>query len=244
MARSPLAETWTFVESILQSRSSLDVERILLDLAGRYGLTSVFGGIVPNSFESPEDVVDLVLVRQLPVAWGERYQLKKYLLRDPILRRLQADSRTSFTWEEAYATLDPLGDAGIVSGEAADFGLKQGIVVPVEMLDDCPVAVSFGGPSLDIGGEDLAALRFATTYAIGQILHHRANETLTYVDLSPREMDCLRWSAEGKSDWEIGMILGIAAATVEKHQVAVRTKLCAVNRSHAIAKALRLQIIY
>ena len=174
---------------------------------------------------------------------GAALPAKNYLLRDPILQRLQADSLSTFTWEEAYATA-PRGNVNDVGGEAAAFGLKEGIVVPVEMLDRCPVAVSFGGPSLDLGAGDLAALRFATTYAIGQILHHRANETLSYVDLSPRESDCLKWSAEGKSDWEIGVILGIAATTVEKHLLAVRTKLNAVNRSHAIAKALRLQIIH
>ena len=240
---SPLAESWTFIETILQSRSSLDVERTLLSLAGRYGLTSIFGGVIPPSVTSPEDVADLVLIQQFPIEWAERYRLKNYLLRDPILQRLQADSLTPFTWQEAYATAIPQ-DVNAVGGEAAVFGLKEGIVVPVEMLDRCPVAVSFGGPFLDLGAEDLAALRFATTYAIGQILHHRANETLSYVDLSSREMDCLKWSAEGKSDWEIGRILGIAATTVEKHLLAVRTKLNAVNRAHAIAKALRLQIIH
>ena len=145
---SPLAETWTFIEDILQSRSSLDVEHILLSLAGRYGLTSIFGGIIPPSVSSPDDVLDLVLIQQFSVKWAQRYRLKKYLLRDPILQRLQADSLSTFTWDEAYATA-PRGNVNDVGGEAAAFGLKEGIVVPVEMLDRCPVAVSFGGPSLD-----------------------------------------------------------------------------------------------
>lgn len=243
MAQKALNETWTYIDAMVRSRSSLEVEDILMSFVGRYGLTSAFGGIIPETFSSPEDVVDLVLIQRFPVEWSQRYRVKNYLLRDPILQRLQADSRSTFTWQDAYETGPDRDGAKIVGGEAAEFGLREGIVVPVEMLDRCPVAVSFGGPMLELGDDDLAALRFGTTYAIGQILHHRANEKLSFVDLSIREMDCLRWAAEGKSDWEIGKILGIAAATVEKHNLAVRTKLGAVNRAHAIAKALRLQII-
>ena len=32
--------------------------------------------------------------------------------------------------------------------------------------------------------------------------------------LSPRELECLEWAAEGKSAWEIGQILGISRYTV------------------------------
>lgn len=243
MARAPLADTWQFIEEITQAASPAEVEGTLLRVAGRYGLTSIFGGIVPTYLCSPRDVVDLVMLHRFPVEWARRYAVKRYLLRDPILRRLRADSRSTFTWQDAYATA-PREDVRAVGGEAAEFGLREGIVIPVETLDDAPIAVSFGGSRLDLGPEEIVALRFATTYAIGQILHHRSGEGCSDAELSPRELDCLRWSAEGKSDWEIGKILGISSATVEKHHLALRAKLGAVNRGHAIAKALRAKIIH
>lgn len=244
MAQTPLNETWTYIDAMMRSRSSVEVEDILMRLAGRYGLTSAFGGIIPESFILPPDVVDLILIQRFPAEWSKRYWSENYLQRDPTTRRLLAGSRSTFTWQDAYDTAPDRDGARIVGGEAAEFGLRQGIVMPITMLDRCAVAVSFGGPSLELSDEDVAALQFGTTYAIAQILHHRANEKLPYTGLSTREMDCLRWAAEGKSDWEIGKILGIAAATVEKHNLAVRTKLDAVNRAHAIAKALRLHIIH
>jgi LuxR family quorum sensing-dependent transcriptional regulator len=49
--------------------------------------------------------------------------------------------------------------------------------------------------------------------------------------------------AQGKSAWEIGEILHIAKRTVDEHvQTAVR-KLGAVNRTHAVALAVRQQIV-
>ncbi len=61
--------------------------------------------------------------------------------------------------------------------------------------------------------------------------------------LTAREIEVLRWVANGKSAWEIGEILHITKRTVDEHvQTAVR-KLGAVNRTHAVALALSDGII-
>ncbi|MEW5686146.1 MAG: helix-turn-helix domain-containing protein [Pseudomonadota bacterium] len=57
--------------------------------------------------------------------------------------------------------------------------------------------------------------------------------------LTPREQDALSWVAEGKSDWEISVILGLSEATVRFHVDNARRKLGAVNRAHAVARLLR-----
>lgn len=59
------------------------------------------------------------------------------------------------------------------------------------------------------------------------------------VELTPRERECLKWAANGKSEWEISQILGISEHTSEKHLINAKTKLKAVNRAHAVAEALR-----
>jgi LuxR family quorum sensing-dependent transcriptional regulator len=62
-------------------------------------------------------------------------------------------------------------------------------------------------------------------------------------NLTAREVEVLSWVAVGKSAWEIGEILDIAKRTVDEHvQTAVR-KIGAVNRTHAVALALRDRII-
>jgi len=56
--------------------------------------------------------------------------------------------------------------------------------------------------------------------------------------LTPREKEVIAWIAHGKSNWETSMILGIAERTVKFHMKNIIHKLDAMNRSHAVAKAL------
>lgn len=56
--------------------------------------------------------------------------------------------------------------------------------------------------------------------------------------LSPRELDCLKWAAAGKTVWETSIILGISQSTVRFFFENVRHKLDAANTTHAVAKAL------
>jgi DNA-binding CsgD family transcriptional regulator len=58
--------------------------------------------------------------------------------------------------------------------------------------------------------------------------------------LSARELEVLQWTAEGKTAWEIGRILGSSEQTVTRHAVSAARKLGCVNKVQAVAKALRL----
>jgi LuxR family quorum sensing-dependent transcriptional regulator len=53
----------------------------------------------------------------------------------------------------------------------------------------------------------------------------------------------LGWVAQGKSTREIRKILRIAGRTVDEHVKAAGHKLGAVNRTHAVAIALREGIV-
>ena len=63
------------------------------------------------------------------------------------------------------------------------------------------------------------------------------------VNLTPREMDILQWMAEGKSDWEIGVILKVSEHFVDKIARQLRTKLNATNRAQTVATAFRHNLI-
>lgn len=54
--------------------------------------------------------------------------------------------------------------------------------------------------------------------------------------LTPRERDCMAFVSEGKSDWEISVILGISQSTAKFHVDNARRKLGAVNRAQAVAR--------
>ena len=61
--------------------------------------------------------------------------------------------------------------------------------------------------------------------------------------LSPRELEVLRWTMDGKTAWEVGRILGIAEDTVARHAHRATRKLECSSKHHAVVKALRLGLI-
>ncbi|MCC7375337.1 MAG: response regulator transcription factor [Verrucomicrobiales bacterium] len=61
---------------------------------------------------------------------------------------------------------------------------------------------------------------------------------LEALGVSPREAEVLFWLIEGKSNADIGTILGVAEATVKKHLERVFLKLGVENRTAAIRAAL------
>jgi DNA-binding CsgD family transcriptional regulator len=61
--------------------------------------------------------------------------------------------------------------------------------------------------------------------------------------LSAREVECLRWSAAGKSSDEIAIILDISSHTVVSYLKSAMRKLEAVNRMQAVARACRYRLL-
>jgi len=61
--------------------------------------------------------------------------------------------------------------------------------------------------------------------------------------LTPRETQILQWIYHGKSNIEIGMILGISPLTVKNHVQKTLRKLNVLNRTQAVGKALALRLV-
>lgn len=60
--------------------------------------------------------------------------------------------------------------------------------------------------------------------------------------LTPREQDILNWIYRGKSNIEIGIILGLSPFTVKNHVQKILRRLKVMNRAQAVGKALVLRI--
>jgi DNA-binding CsgD family transcriptional regulator len=56
-------------------------------------------------------------------------------------------------------------------------------------------------------------------------------------ELTRRELECLTWAARGKTEEEIGLIIGRSPATARFHLRNAMAKLDASNRTHAVARA-------
>jgi DNA-binding CsgD family transcriptional regulator len=126
--------------------------------------------------------------------------------------------------------------------------VRAAIVVPLHMpFSQIGLAVF---TSLDPARDDLAA-------EFGQSAKLLAEISRRFVDgyvkvmgdnpylpaecvLGPRELQCLRWIAFGKTDYEIAIILGCSNATVRYHIKRIYHKLDANNRAQAVFRACQL----
>jgi transcriptional regulator EpsA len=61
--------------------------------------------------------------------------------------------------------------------------------------------------------------------------------------LSARELEILAWVREGKSNFEVGVILGISPVTVKNHLQRIYRTLGVSNRTHALARCISLQLL-
>lgn len=239
-----LTQTWTILGWLEQAINAQDIEACLLDYAARLGLTTLFAGWVPGlNVTRAKDIPSMIFFQKFPIAWADRYNKQNYVFHDPVVQRLQSDCNL-FSWAEAYSSCPSSRDVRLIRGEASEFGLADGLVVPIQSVDGAHAAFSFGGERLQMSKEDAAAFAFVTNFAAGRLLTIKSRRKIgKQLKITPRETDCLLWSAEGKTDWEISIILGISRSTVLKHMASAREKLGAMNKAHAIAIAMRTNLL-
>jgi DNA-binding CsgD family transcriptional regulator len=141
--------------------------------------------------------------------------------------------------------MPPAGQRAVGLGgraEGREAGLKHGISGPAGRVS----VVSFASRFDDVDPlhriSHLNALAWQFHIAFADIAPPpKRNDTL--IVLSARERDCLRWTAEGKSSWDIGMILMISENTVNFHLRNAMRKFGTTSQTVAVVKAVRLDLI-
>ncbi len=63
------------------------------------------------------------------------------------------------------------------------------------------------------------------------------------IELTARELECMKWCASGKSSWDIARLMNCTEATVNYHFTNIRRKFGASSRRMAIIKAIRMGFI-
>lgn len=134
-------------------------------------------------------------------------------------------------------------DVADLGGEFARFGYENVLACSLHdaHMNIYVLAVSSGREVLE------EAAMASLYYEAVQILDRASGETLLphgpRDKLTAREIECLRWSAAGKSSEEIAIILSISSHTVISYLKSAMRKLEAVNRMQAVARAYRYRLL-
>ncbi|MEP0944781.1 MAG: LuxR C-terminal-related transcriptional regulator [Rhizobiaceae bacterium] len=76
---------------------------------------------------------------------------------------------------------------------------------------------------------------------IEKLANSRARDT--GAELNKRELECLNWAAAGKTSGEIAVIVSLSEHTVNHYLNSCCKKLDCVNRTQAVARAIRMRVI-
>lgn len=242
VTRKSLDQTLGFLRSLDRTASGEDVARVLAAELADLGVAHIMAATVPGRGTSVRQQRGHVLLNTFPMEWGRRYLTRGYAFHDPTVQRL-GYSTAPFAWSDAtdeHAD-DPL--ARRVMDEAADFHLRDGLTIPLMTLDGETAGFSVSGERLAIDPADRGMLQLIATYAFGHLLLLNGQSPAASARLAPREREALQWAAEGKTDWEIGEVMGISAHGVDFHLRSARAKLGTANRTQAVAIALRRGLI-
>lgn len=128
-----------------------------------------------------------------------------------------------------------------------DFGMSEGYTHGARptLADKKGSMFCFSGPSLECNRRSDAILELVIPH-LHQALSHLLNRrqpNANNVVISVREKEVLNWLQQGKSSWDISVILGISESTVNFHVYKIMQKLGVTNRPQAVAVAAHSGLI-
>jgi len=182
------------------------------------------------------------MVLDFPEQWVERYLDKNYCKADVILKKAMRDMR-AFRWSEVKR-IDR--KAQQIFSESCEFGIKNGVTIPIFLPGTYPVTINIVGDNIDISDDNYHAIHLMAVYyynAIIRIQKSTNEEAFKNFDLSPREKDCLHWVAQGKSEIDISDILFLSRHTVHTHIERSKKKLNVRTRTQAAIVAVQCGLI-
>lgn len=224
-----------------QAESSEDVRDVLIRFKGLFPFDHLLGGLARLSpsgkFEGFSNVVNV----SYPDEWLYLYWKNGYADIDPVFRAASHSPGTQI-WRQTYRSATSKDELDFIE-TARGFGLGDGITTS-SVDPTCGLATFYSFA----GGEGVDAERYAQlVHYLGHHLHlallrtARKNAPSTdkcVKELSPREVTILNWIKNGKTNWEVGQILGVTERTVRFHLASIFSKLDVTSRSQAVAAAM------
>ena len=217
--------------------------RALCQLGRRCGFDQTLFAVIPRPGMR---LTDAYLRSNYASCWRQTYDERAFVRIDPtVLHCLRQNA--PLIWSASLFMGETQRE---MYEEARRYGLSTGISLPIH------------GPRQEVG-----MLSFVSGDQSRRELNHQVKRHLPMLTLlrdvafdtgqrflavhtntlipklTPREHECLKWTAQGKSTWEIAKIFGCSEATVNFHMANIRTKFGVSSRSAAAVKATRMGLI-
>lgn len=203
----------------------------------------IYAARIPTSLVTPQ----YIIINGYPDVWRNHYVESDYIMIDPTVSHCFSKI-TPIYWEHVVKTTCK-EDTSVnkLFSEADEIGLRNGISFPIHCIHGETAMFSIATTVI----ANKSRHHIQQTIATGHLFASYVHEAITRVpdsgllakinaDLTKREKECLLWTTEGKTSWEISRILNISERTVVFHLNNAVRKLNVCNKQHAVARAISL----
>lgn len=229
--------------SVLSARNRTEFKEQLVGFTKRIGFQTVAVTLVIDHFLGD---AEFITVDNTPEGFNDVFYGRDNGRRDPVMQHCKQHTMPIIWGQETYTRLGQ----GDMWEEQARFGYRNGVAMALHMPEGrhFVLGVDRDRPLPDDAGEAtrlVADLQLFAVYAQDAAVRVLAPQLSSpgAPSLTPRELETLRWTMEGKTAWEVGSLLGISERTAALHVNNATHKLGCVNKHQAVLKALRLGLI-
>jgi DNA-binding CsgD family transcriptional regulator len=229
--------------SVMQASSRDELLSEVVGFTHRLGFETVSAMTVVDHFRAEPEFVTIDNTPPAYSQWFEDHEMGRH---DPVMQHCKRAS-VPIIWNQQTYTAAGRGDRW---ESQARFGYHTGIALALHLPEgrhffigvdrDQPLPASKEEVTRMVADLQLFAVH-AQDAALRVLVPAPAQPDLPA--LTPRELESLRWTMEGKTAWELGGILGISERTAVLHVNNATHKLGCINKHQAVLKALRLGLI-
>jgi len=229
--------------SVLQARTRDEFQREVVRFTERIGFETVSAMVVIDHHLGQ---AEFITVDNTPNGYRDSFSNADNGRRDPVMQHCKHHSMP-IVWDQSVYAERGMGPKW---EEQARFGIRNGVAMALHLPEgrhfflgvsrDQPVPSDASAMTRLVADLQLFAV-YAQDTAL-RVLTPALNLPGT-PSLTPRELETLRWTMEGKTAWEVGNLLGISERTAALHVNNATHKLSCVNKHQAVLKALRLGLI-
>lgn len=206
----------------------------------------IYGARIPTSIVSPT----YFILSGYPPEWRDHYIEQNYIQIDPTVLHCFTNL-TPIYWENiSKSNSEENKQVYQLFSEAHEHGLRNGISFPIHSIHGETAMFSFSTGDTP----DKSRLRIKQNQPISQLFVNYVHEAISRIpksglqarlhsELTEREKECLLWTTDGKTSWEVSQILNISERTVAFHLNNTIKKLNVTNKQHAVARAISLGYI-
>lgn len=229
--------------AVLEAKTREELQSQLIHFSGELGFQMVAGmAVIDHFLGEPE----FITVDNTPAAYRAAYTDRGNGKRDPVMQHCKQHS-VPIIWDQSTYVKANQAEKW---EQQARFGYRHGVSLALHMPEgrhfmlgvvrDQPLPKDAAEVTRVVASLQLFAVH--AQEAAMRILVPTSTEPGAPA-LTPRELETLRWTMEGKTAWEVANVLGISERTAVLHANNAMHKLGCVNKHQAVLKALRLGLI-